>query len=69
MKHEVIYSIGPTGRPSEFENVAGPDMTAAFAAGRRRWPDEPLFCREQGSYLSSSHSLSGQWSNHNGSSL
>lgn len=46
--NEVSYRIGPVDRPSEYHDLAGRDMGAVFAAARRSWPNEPLFCREEG---------------------
>jgi hypothetical protein len=47
VKADVMYRIGPAESPSDYLDLAEPDMTAAFVVARRRWPNEPLFCREQ----------------------
>jgi hypothetical protein len=46
MSVDVMYRIGPVERPSEYQDLAQADMAAAFVAAHRRWPTEPLFCRE-----------------------
>ena len=47
VKADVMYRIGPAESPSDYLDLAEPDMTAAFVVARGRWPNEPLFCREQ----------------------
>jgi hypothetical protein len=47
MRTEPVYRIGPADNPSEYHVLAGNDMAAVFVAAHRRWPSEPLFCREE----------------------